>query len=92
MNIRCKSALWLCGLLLSCGVAAGQEAEPVSGPEVQRSQDTVVFRFASDNRMFWMEYKGNADAIEALSRQIQDNRADIAAGTVKVRVLGFCTS
>lgn len=39
-----------------------------------------------------MDYKGNADAIETLSRQIQDHRADIAAGAVKVRVLGFCTS
>lgn len=34
-------------------------------------QDTVIFRFAPQRRMFWADYKGNAAAIKSLTRSIR---------------------
>lgn len=55
-------------------------------------QDTVIFRFAPKRRMFWADYKGNAAAIDSLTRSIRQHKLSIESGGVKVRVLGFCSS
>lgn len=55
-------------------------------------QDTVVFRFAPQRRMFWADYKGNAAAIKSLTRSIRQHRLSIESGDMKVRVLGFSSS
>ena len=36
-------------------------------------QDTVIFRFAPQRRMFWADYKGNAAAIKSLTRSIRQH-------------------
>lgn len=61
-------------------------------PAARVVQDTSVFRFAPGRRMFWTSYKGNEEAIAALSRSLRKNRAAIEAGGIKVRVCGFCAS
>ncbi|MBS5868283.1 MAG: DUF3575 domain-containing protein [Alistipes indistinctus] len=55
-------------------------------------QDTVVFRFAPKRRMFWADYKGNAAALDSLTRSIRQHKLSIESGNMKVRVLGFCSS
>lgn len=55
-------------------------------------QDTVIFRFAPQRRMFWADYKGNAAAIKSLTRSIRQHKLSIESGDMKVRVLGFCSS
>lgn len=55
-------------------------------------QDTVIFRFAPQRRMFWADYKGNAAAIKSLTRSIRQHKFSIESGDMKVRVLGFCSS
>ncbi|MFR3488531.1 MAG: hypothetical protein ACLTTP_04165 [Alistipes ihumii] len=52
-------------------------------------QDTVIFRFAPQRRMFWADYKGNAAAIKSLTRSIRQHKFSIESGDMKVRVLGF---
>ena len=42
--------------------------------------------------MFWADYKGNKAAILSLTQQIRAKLSSISAGTIKVRVLGFCSS
>ena len=42
--------------------------------------------------MFWYDYKGNAESIQAMSKLIRTHKPSIEAGNVKVRVLGFCSS
>lgn len=59
---------------------------------LEGKQDTVIFRFAPKRRMFWADYKGNADAINSLTRSIRQHKLSIESGDVKVRVLGFCSS
>ena len=73
---------------------------PVCSTESYRSktntltagQDTVVFRFAPRRCMFWADYKGNAAAIDSLTRSIRQHKFSIESGDIKVRVLGFCSS
>ena len=55
-------------------------------------QDTVIFRFAPQRRMFWADYKGNAAAIKSLTRSIRQHKFSIESGDMTVRVLGFCSS
>ena len=82
--------LFLPILLFACGVASGQEAGMSVAPFVRG--DTAVFRFAPKKRMFWADYKGNAAAIDLLTRSIRQHRLSIESGDMKVRVLGFCSS
>ena len=42
--------------------------------------------------MFWADYKGNAAAIDSLTRSIRQHKFSIESGDIKVRVLGFCSS
>ncbi len=42
--------------------------------------------------MFWADYKGNRESIQAMTQSIRQNKSFIESGDVKVRVLGFCSS
>lgn len=90
--MKLKYKLLFLPILLSsvCGMASGQDAG-ISAVSFVRG-DTAVFRFAPEKRMFWADYKGNAAAIESLTRSIRQHRLSIESGDMKVRVLGFCSS
>lgn len=90
--MKLKYKLLFLPILLSsvCGMASGQDAG-ISAVSFVRG-DTVVFRFAPKRRMFWADYKGNAAAIDSLTRSIRHYKPSIEVGDVKVRVLGFCSS
>ena len=89
MKLKCK-LLFLPILSFACGMASGQDAGMSAEPFVRG--DTAVFRFAPKKRMFWADYKGNAAAIDLLTRSIRQHRLLIESGDMKVRVLGFCSS
>ena len=89
MKLKC-SLLFLSILLFTCSMASGQDADISTAPFVR--EDTAVFRFAPQRRMFWADYKGNAAAIKSLTRSIRQHRLSIESGDMKVRVLGFCSS
>ena len=89
MKLKCK-LLFLPILSFACGMASGQDAGMFAEPFVRG--DTAVFRFAPKKRMFWADYKGNAAAIDLLTRSIRQHRLLIESGDMKVRVLGFCSS
>ena len=89
MKLKCK-LLFLPILSFACGMASGQDAGMSAEPFVRG--DTAVFRFAPKKRMFWADYKGNAAAIDLLTRSIRQHRLSIESGDMKVRVLGFCSS
>ena len=89
MKLKCK-LLFLPILSFACGMASGQDAGRSAEPFVRG--DTAVFRFAPKKRMFWADYKGNAAAIDLLTRSIRQHRLSIESGDMKVRVLGFCSS
>lgn len=89
MRLKCK-LLFLPILLFVCGMTSGQDAGISATPFVRG--DTAVFRFAPEKRMFWADYKGNAAAIESLTRSIRQHKLSIESGDMKVRVLGFCSS
>lgn len=89
MKLKC-SLLFLSILLFACSMASGQDADISTAPFVR--EDTAVFRFAPQRRMFWADYKGNAAAIKSLTRSIRQHRLSIESGDMKVRVLGFCSS
>ena len=77
-------------MLFVCTVVLGQNVNISVLPLVQG--DTVVFRFVPEKRMFWADYKGNAAAIDSLTRSIRKHKSLIESGDMKVRVLGFCSS
>ena len=54
--------------------------------------DTTIFRFAPEKQMFWADYKGNAAAIDSLTRSIRQYKLPIESGDMKIRILGFCSS
>ena len=90
MLLKYKSLLFLFGFLLVGEISQGQDTLPVSEQTVV--SDTVLFHFAPKKRMFWADYKGNKAAILSLTQQIRAKLSSISAGTIKVRVLGFCSS
>lgn len=77
---------------LFCLSSLQARAQDSLSAAAQVVQDTSVFRFAPERRMFWASYKGNEEAIAALSRSLRKNKAAIETGGVKVRVCGFCAS
>lgn len=89
MKLMYKSCLLSLFLLIVGESVKGQETHSV--PEGVE-QDTSVFRFVPGKRMFWASYKGNEKAISTFSGSLREHRAAIDAGTVKVRVRGFCDS
>lgn len=42
--------------------------------------------------MFYSPFYGNEHKINTLTRKIRERKAELEAGTVKLRILGFCTS
>ena len=89
VRLRCRLLL-LPVMLFVCTVVLGQNVNISVLPLVQG--DTVVFRFVPEKRMFWADYKGNAAAIDSLTRSIRKHKSLIESGDMKVRVLGFCSS
>jgi hypothetical protein len=89
MILKYKSCLLSIFLLIVGEPVKGQEA--LSVPE-KIVQDTSFFRFAPGKNMFWASYKGNEKAISSFSGSLREHRTAIDAGTVKVRVRGFCDS
>lgn len=54
--------------------------------------DTVIFRFNPDKLLFQAPFLGNEDGIAYMQRAIAANRDALDAGTLKIRVKGFCST
>ena len=65
---------------LFCLSSLQARAQDSLSAAAQVVQDTSVFRFAPERRMFWGSYKGNEEAIAALSRSLRKNKAAIETG------------
>ena len=78
------------GCEVSVGTSEGLRQKTSSLSEGK--QDAVIFRIAPKRRMFRADYKGNAAAIDSLTRSIREHKLLIESGDVEVRVLGFCSS
>lgn len=58
----------------------------------ERSDTVYTFRFVPGKNMFYVSYKGNEAEIARLEKCVEQHRADILAGSVPVRVDGYCSS
>ena len=54
--------------------------------------DTVIFRFNPGKLLFQAPFLGNEDGIAYMQRAIAANRDALDAGTLKIRVKGFCST
>lgn len=79
----------LCGVFI-CNVSRGHSASLAQSPDI--TSDTLLFRFAPGECIFWADYMGNKESIQTMTQLLRANKPSIEAGDTKVRVLGFCSS
>ena len=76
-------------LLCATLVTAGEQKSPATAPG---TDSLYVFRFVTENDMFYIPWRGNDSELARLVETVAVHRDGILAGRVPVAVDGWCTS
>ena len=76
-------------LLCATLVTAGEQKSPATAPG---TDSLYVFRFVTENDMFYIPWRGNGSELARLVETVAVHRDGILAGRVPVAVDGWCTS
>ena len=76
-------------LLCATLVTAGEQKSPATAPG---TDSLYVFRFVTENDMFYIPWRGNDSELARLVETVAVHRDGILAGQIPVAVDGWCTS